>query len=143
MKMRMLIVTTLSLAAGICAQTYNGWGKYKQIAVNTKATGANVTGAVTNVPVLVRLTAANAADVFTGADAALTDGADIRISNADGSAAIPFEIERYDAAGQKAEIWVLASSVAGNDSVNTFRIYWKKADATPVAGLNVFTSANG
>src|SRR5690606_649485 len=98
MNFRIVFAASLALALGAFAQPYDGWGKYKQIAINTKASGANVSGEVTNFPVLVRLTAANAADIFTGADAALADGADIRFSNADGSAEVPFEIERYDAA---------------------------------------------
>jgi hypothetical protein len=143
MKFRMTVFALLACAAGTMAQVYSGWGKYKQVAINTKATGANVTGAVTNFPVLIRLTVSNAADIFTGADAAMGDGADIRVSTADGLTAVPYELERYDTANKVAEIWALASSVAGNDSVNAFRVYWKKPGSTSASSTNVFTSSNG
>ncbi len=145
MRIQTVLSITLALATGALAQPYAAWGKYKEITVNTTNSGggANVANTVNNIPVLIRLTASNAADIFAGEHAALPEGADIRISNGDGSAAVPFEIERWDAGNQVAEIWALASSVAGNDSAATFRIYWKKADAVSASGTNVFTADNG
>src|SRR5690606_30687171 len=66
MRIQTVLSITLALATGALAQPYAAWGKYKEIAVNTKASGANVAGTVTNIPVLIRLNASNAADIFTG-----------------------------------------------------------------------------
>src|SRR4051812_35214929 len=102
---------------GLCAAAFAAdnlalWSKYKVIAINTKASGANVAASVLKVPVLVRLDSPNAADVFSGASAG---GADVRFANAAGVAK-PFEIEYWNATTKKAAIWVLADSVKGNDS---------------------------
>ena len=116
------------------------WSKYKDIAVNTKASGANVAEDVAEFPLLVRLNADNAADVFAQATAG---GADIRFSNLAGDAR-PFQIEHWDAEAEEAAIWVLAENVEGNDSVAALRMYWGKVSAVPASnGAAVFDTANG
>ncbi len=128
------------LAVSFAADNLAQWSKYKNIAVNTKASGANVVGNVLKVPVLVRLDSVNAADVFSGASAG---GADIRFANAAG---VPkaFEIEYWNATAKQAAIWVLADTVKGNDSVANLRMYWGNSSAAPGSnGPAVFETSNG
>jgi hypothetical protein len=75
----------LLAASSVCAQTedYAAWGQWRVFSINTTATsgGANVTGTVAGYPLLVRLTAANASDVFAQAK---PGGADLRFRRAVG-----------------------------------------------------------
>jgi len=75
-----VVMLFLSAFALHAAENYTTWTYHQTLMLNTGTYngtyGANVTGTVTNFPVLVRLTAANAA-VFTYAAAG---GADLRFS---------------------------------------------------------------
>jgi hypothetical protein len=137
----------MSVLAALCAwpaaaqENYAQWLKFKNITVNTKASGANVTASVAKFPVLVRLDSTNAADVFTGAQAG---GADLRFTNLAGTVRRAHQIETWDAAGKTATIWVLADTVKGNDSTASLRLYWGKAGAADSSnGAAVFDTANG
>jgi hypothetical protein len=141
MKVASFLAGLLALAGLATAQeNYSSWSFTKPITVNTKASGANVPGVVTNIPLLVRLNATNANDVFTGAK---TGGADLRFRRLPGPA-LPYQIERWDSAAKVAEVWVLLDSVRGNDSSVAFNMYRGRSDA--VAGSNggaVFQAAHG
>src|SRR6187397_2153048 len=95
----------LTAAVAFAQDNYGQWAHYKNIAIDTRASGANVATAVANFPVLVRLTSADA-DVFAQSK---NGGADIRFANASGGHR-PYQIERWDSAGTSAVIWVLADS---------------------------------
>jgi hypothetical protein len=98
---------------------YNpSWQYARRLFLNTTASGANVSGDVYDFPVLVRLTAGN----FTFAQAK-ADGRDLWFTKADGTP-LPYEIERYDAGLHRAEIWVKADTVYGNDSSHFITMYW-------------------
>ena len=80
------------------------------IALNTTSNGANVANNVYNFPVLVRLTSSN----FSGFGPVQAGGADIRFSkSADYTKALPYQIQRWDATRDLAEIWVLLDTVSG------------------------------
>ncbi len=139
-KKKLLLGLMLGAVATASAQSLSTWPKYKNITINTKASGANVAASVAKFPVLVRLDATNANDVFTDAAAG---GADIRFADTSGQAR-PFEIESWDATNKRAAIWVLADSVKGNDSVAALRIYWGVPNATTASNSKaVFDTANG
>jgi hypothetical protein len=138
---------TLFTAAliGLCAtlttaqEDYSSWAHTKAITLNTSATGANVAGAVGGFPVLVRLTSAHA-EIFTQAKG---NGADIRFRRLPGPS-LPYQIERWDSAGQSADIWVRLDTVMGNNSTQTFNIYWGKASAGDSSnGAKTFDAAGG
>jgi hypothetical protein len=96
----------------------SAWNYSMRVHLNTTAAGANVAGTVRNFPVLVRLNSGN----FNFAEAK-TDGSDIRFAKANG-AALPYEIERWDASASQAEIWVKVDTVYGNDSAHFITMYW-------------------
>jgi hypothetical protein len=129
------------LISGASAQeNLSTWASAKPIRVNTSATGANLANGLTNYPLLVRLNATNAADVFATAKAG---GADLRFRRIPGPA-LPYEIERWDATAQIADIWVRVDAVSANDSAQTIWLYWGKADAPAASsGASVFNSSNG
>ncbi|MDB5050236.1 MAG: putative protein of unknown function acetylesterase [Fibrobacteres bacterium] len=132
----------LALSAFLCvapasAQTYAAWSSQAKIVLNTSATGANVPGEVKGFPVPVNLTATNFD--FTKAQ---PNGADLRFSDAAG-AALPYEIESWDAAAQKATVWV-RTDVKGNDAAQAVTMYWGNAAAQTESNPKaVFTLEDG
>ncbi|HKP97339.1 MAG TPA: DUF2341 domain-containing protein [Fibrobacteria bacterium] len=113
------------------------WTYNTKVYVNTTASGANVSTDQSNFPLLVRLTAAN----FNFSQAN-SDGSDLRFADSAGSL-LSYEIERWDATNKQAEIWVLLSTVKGNNNSQWFRIYWGKGTATSLSsGGAVFQTAN-
>ena len=137
-KMTVLLGLLLGGNIAFSQENYSTWSYYKNITVNTTSSGANVTGNVTNIPVLVRL---------TGADSLLNlsaTGADLRFTKADGVTRLKHQIERIDSAAQLAEVWVLMDTVYGNNSTQTLRMYWGKSGAADSSnGKAVFDTTNG
>jgi hypothetical protein len=120
----------------------HSWKFSMNIFLNTRASGANVAGDVTNFPVLVRLTNSNF--VFSQAKGG---GEDIRFTKSDGSP-LPYEIESWDSsqgsAGARAEIWVKVDTVYGNDSTHYIVMNWgNAASGSASSGTAVFDTANG
>lgn len=120
-------------------EDYSQWAHFRMISINTTESGANVPNAVANFPVLVRLTSEHA-DVFTNGGA---EGASIRFLSADGSTRLPHERERWDAANQVAEFWVLVPNVAGNSTTNIRMVYGKNDAEDLSNGAAVFDTALG
>jgi hypothetical protein len=112
----------------------------KVLTLSTSSTGggAGVAGTVTGFPVLVRLTSAQA-DVFAQSK---TGGADLRFRRLPGPS-LPYQIERWDSAGQSAAIWVRLDTVRGNAS-QAFNMYWGKSSASAASnGAATFDTAGG
>ncbi len=68
---------------------------------------------------------------------------DIRFVKSDGTP-LPYEIERWDPADQRAEVWVLVDTVYGNRSDQYITMYWGNPDAKngSIQGT-VFNLSNG
>ena len=113
------ILTVVASAAA----DFHEWTDTSEVFMNTSAGGANVATTMIGFPLLVRLD--KSAFDFSEAQA---QGQDIRFSNS-GGAPLPYQIERWDAAAGKAEIWVLADTVKGNNSTQRLRMYWGNASA--------------
>jgi hypothetical protein len=114
------------------------WKYSKKLYFNTTASGAQVSGNVPGFPALIRLTKSN----FNFAQAR-ADGGDVRFSSTDTSFA-PYEIERWDASLQQAELWVKVDTVYGNDSIHSIAMYWGNGGATSASNSQaVFDTACG
>ena len=135
------IFTWFSLASAQ-AEDYSTWPNSQKIVINTSATGAGTTQNLINFPVLVRLNYQN----FPGITKTLSGGADIRFAKPNG-AHLSYEIERWVGGVNTkdvAEIWVKLDTVYGNNSTQSFIMYWGKAGvATTSSGPAVFDTANG
>ena len=105
----MLLVGMAGMA--FSQENYLTWPTFKNIILNTKASGAPITNAQVNFPVLVRLGARDSA-VFISAQ---TAGQDIRFANAAGKH-LPYQIQQWNATRWTAVIWVLLDTVKANDS---------------------------
>jgi len=113
------------------------WKHSCSIVLNTSATGAAVSGDVHGFPVLLRLDAVN----FDFSEAA-QDGSDMLFLRNGHS--LPFEIERWDVALQRAELWVKVDTVFGDDSVQSIDMYWGNSGAANgSSSSSVFDVAEG
>jgi hypothetical protein len=135
-----IVKTGITLGAGATCviADYSMWKYSARVLLNTTQSGAGVSGNVYHFPVLIRLSDAN----FDFGQA-LPDGGDLRFRKPDDTP-LPYEFERWDAAGRKAEIWVLTDTVYGNDSARFFTMYWGNSAAVSESnGAAVFDTAKG
>ncbi|MDB5104230.1 MAG: filamentous hemagglutinin N-terminal protein, partial [Fibrobacteres bacterium] len=91
---------------------------------NTTATGANVPGNVTNIPILVPLTAANFD--FSGTTAT---GNDLQFIDKDGTY-LYHEVVEWDKANQVGKVWVRVPQVDGNSTADFITLYYGCAACT-------------
>jgi hypothetical protein len=116
----------ITVAAGSTVIIEQPLLKYsRRIGFNTTSAGADVAGDVTNFPVLIRLNSGNFDFTQTRAD-----GGDLVFTGRDKSV-LPAEIERWDAAAGRAEIWVKVDTVFGNDSDQSITMYWGNDEVGP------------
>jgi len=111
----------ISLAAtkfvGIYWET-SDFDESQQIDFDTTASGANVSGNVTNFPVCVRITDTDILD-------AVRDGApDIRFLDKDGTTWLDYEVEKWDKVGEEAVVWVLVPQIDGNKDDDYITMYY-------------------
>lgn len=110
----------------------------RNIILNTSATGADISGMVTDFPVLLRLRASNFDFSKTK-----EDGSDLRFRKADGTI-LPFKIEIWDLVNSVADIWIKVDTVYGNNSTQFIAMYWGNTDADGGSnGAAVFDTASG
>ena len=132
----------LGVALGsVCAQEdVSTWAHMRVLTLNTTSSGggAGVNAAMAGFPVLVRLTASQS-DVFAQSK---TGGADLRFRRVSGQN-LPYQIERWDSAGQSALIWVRLDSVKAS-ATQSFNMYWGKSSAGAASsGPGTFDTAGG
>jgi hypothetical protein len=128
---------TVSLTT-VAGEDYSKWAKSAKVAINTSASGAGTTQDVYGFPLLVRLDSSNFD--FSQAQAR---GQDIRFASASGKR-LAFDIDRWDAAARKAEIWVRVDTVLANSADQAIRMYWGNPDADfYTAGAQVFSRGDG
>lgn len=123
------------------SQTFpDDWDYNMDLTLNTSSTGANVSGSVSNFPVVILLTESNFSDGFTQAQA---DGDDIRFTLSNGTTLLSHETVDWDQSGKTAQIWVNVSTVNGNNATQSIKMYWGNASANNISsGSSVFSSAN-
>lgn len=116
------------------------WRYAREFTLNTSSSGAGVSGAVTNFPVLIRLTAENFD--FTQV---VNNGEDIRFTKADNSF-LPYQIERWDPVTGLAEVWVRVDTLWGNNENQHIQMYWGASTSSAASisnGQAVFDTAAG
>ncbi len=112
------------------------WKHSKRIVLNTSNTGAGVSSATINFPVLVRMTSTD----FDFSQF-LWDGSGIQFSRPAG-AILPYEVERWDSAA--AELWVRVDTVFGNNDTQYITMKWGNPTVSAAGDtLAVFDTAQG
>lgn len=138
---RACLLCGLALSGAVPARAsddLNSWPHSANLYYDTSPAGAGVGVFVGNFPVLVRLRASNFAF-----DQAMRGGQDLRFAKPNG-APIAYEIERWDSAGAKADVWLRIDSIPGNSQGVLARMYWGKAGAVSASDGNaVFNPAIG
>jgi hypothetical protein len=104
-------------------ENYALWPQYMRIYLNTTASGADVPGMVADFPLLVRLDSSN-----FDFSRARGDGRDIRFSDHRGKR-LRYQVERWDSAGSRAEIWVRTEVIQGNSADQFITLHWGRSDA--------------
>jgi hypothetical protein len=134
-----VIRDSVAVQSGVASVIYKPWWRYSsRLILNTTSSGAGITGTVFHFPVCVRLTKNN-----FSFDDARPDGADVRFTKIDGTS-LSCEIESWDAAGGKAEIWVNVDTIYGNNATQSILMFWGNPIAGPGSYRNaVFDTATG
>ncbi|MBD3390377.1 MAG: DUF2341 domain-containing protein, partial [Chitinivibrionales bacterium] len=117
---------------------YTTWSYQQKVFFNTTSSGADISSDVSQFPVPIRLDATN-----FSFDQALDGGTDIRFSRNDGTHLL-YEVERWDSAGQEAEMWVKVDNVEAGTKTQNIIMHWGKASATNMSNpSSVFATSNG
>jgi hypothetical protein len=134
-----LLAATSFAATEPAAPQYQTWQHSGSVFILTTPEGANLSASASedDFPLLVRLRR----DFFDFSQSK-ADGADLRFSTSTG-AALPFQIEEWDAANGTASVWVRIPTIRGN-ARQEIRLHWGKADAaSESSGAAVFNELNG
>lgn len=102
----------------------NQWSQRKELTLSVDGTNINLTEALSEVPVLVRLHIGN-----FNFSAAREDGADLRFIAADDQSALPYHIAQYDPMIGEAFVWVQAPSVSSGQPQSLHLYYGNPAAA--------------
>jgi biopolymer transport protein ExbB len=127
----MLGLAVLGMSWGTEALAWwNGdWAFRKEIDFDLTPTGADIPGAPTDVPVLIRLSLAN----FQYFGDAKPDGSDLRFIAADDKTPLAFHIERFDPQAQIALVWVRVPRLTGGAKTDKILLYYGNKNATSAA----------
>jgi biopolymer transport protein ExbB len=105
---------------------WNGdWNYRKEINFDLTPTGADIPGAPTDVPVLIRLSLGN----FQYFNDAKPDGSDFRFVAADDKTPLAFHIERFDPQAQIALVWVRVPRLTGGAKTDKILLYYGNKNA--------------
>jgi hypothetical protein len=117
-------IDTVTVASGKTASVpIVGWSHHRRILLNTTGSGAGVSAAVADFPVLIRLTGKN-----FNFDEAPRGGVDCKFTKKDNSD-LAFTVERWDAGKGAAELWVRVDTIYGNNDSQYIDFYWGNPNA--------------
>ena len=131
------MIAVLWLVSSLHAQ-YPEWKHSGSMYILTTPAGADLPASafVRDFPLLVRLNG----DHFPFSEAA-TGGSDIRFSS--GGKPLPFEIDEWDPAAERASIWVRIPTIRGN-SRQELKLHWGNPKSPNAShGQSVFNASNG
>ncbi len=118
---------------------YLEWANSRRLWINTTASGAAMDKEVHGFPMLVRLDASMIEFSQTA-----PKGADLRFTKPGSKIPLAYEIERWDAANKRAEVWVRMDTVAANASDRYILMHWGNPAAKDSSnGAAVFDTALG
>jgi biopolymer transport protein ExbB len=134
LRIRVLLALALGLSGMLFTSSalawWNGdWNYRKEIDFDLTATGADITGSPTDVPVLIRLSLGN----FQYFADAKPDGSDFRFVAADDKTPLAFHIERFDPQAQIALVWVRVPRLTGGAKTDKILLYYGNKNAPSAA----------
>ncbi len=119
----------LSWGASAFAWWNGDWTYRKEITFDLTPTGADIPGAPTDVPVLIRLSLGN----FQYFGDVKPDGSDLRFIAADDKTPLNFHIERFDPQAQIALVWVRVPRLTGGAKTDKILLYYGNKNASSAA----------
>ena len=124
----MLILAVLGSTWGQDARAWwNGdWAFRKEITFDLAPTGADIPGAPTDVPILIRLSLGN----FQYFGDAKPDGSEFVFIAADDKTPLKHHIERFDSQSQIAFVWVRMPRLTGGANTDKIYLYYGNKKAT-------------
>ena len=133
-RLRIPLLLVLSLFGASWAPNalawWNGdWSFRKEIDFDLSPTGADIPGAPTDVPILIRLSLGN----FQYFNDAKPDGSDLRFLAADDKTPLSFHVERFDSQAQIALVWVRVPRLTGGAKTDKIFLYYGNKNATSAA----------
>ena len=122
------LLVVLGTAWGADARAWwdDSWDYRKEIDFDLTAKGADIPGAASDVPVLIRLSLGN----FQYFNDAKPDGSDFRFVSADDKTPLKYHIERFDAQTQIALVWVRVPRLTGGAATDKIFLYYGNKSAT-------------
>lgn len=119
-----------------------GWKYTSTIRFNTSATGADIAHDLLDIPVLLRLNKDNFSFSQTQ-----SSGADLLFTTST-QKNVQFEIERWDATVQNAEVWLHIDTLQGNSTSQSIAMYWGAStlltsSGSGATGTSVTRGSNG
>jgi biopolymer transport protein ExbB len=105
------------------------WAFRKEITFDLTAAGADVPGAPTDIPVLIRLSLGN----FQYFADSKPDGSDFRFVAADDKTPLKYHIERFDPQAQLAFVWVRVPRLTGGANTDKVFLYYGNKTAPAAA----------
>jgi len=131
---RLLAIVGLALLGSgwgaVAHAWWNGdWAYRKEISFDLTPKGADIPGAPTDVPILIRLSLGN----FQYFNDAKPDGSDFRFVAADDKTPLKFHIERFDPQTQIALVWVRVPRLTGGANTDKIFLYYGNKSATSAA----------
>ena len=129
---RLLLAIILPLS--IVFADYSAWNHSEKIYLRTGPKGVSFPTYVKAIPIPIRLD-----DSFFDFSQAKPNGEDIRFSDSSGTVALPYEIERWDPAAGKAEIWVEMYWIHKDRDDQYIHMHWGNPAAEDISdGPEVF-----
>ena len=124
----LLVLVVLGSAWSADARAWwdDSWDYRKEIDFDLTVKGADIPGAASDVPVLIRLSLGN----FQYFNDAKPDGSDFRFISADDKTPLKYHIERFDAQTQIALVWVRVPRLAGGAATDKIFLYYGNKNAT-------------
>jgi biopolymer transport protein ExbB len=127
-----VLVAVLAPTLAFSASWWNNdWKFRKEIGFDLSATGANVPGTPTDIPVLIRLSLAN----FSYFNDTKPDGSDFRLVAGDDKTPLKFHFEKYDPQDQMALLWVRVPMLTGGAKTDKIYAYYGNPDAPSAADV--------
>ncbi len=127
---RLATMAVFMLCLPLMAQAGDSWAHKKKLSFDTTATGVELPGEVTQLPLLIRLHSGN----FSFADAR-PDGADLRFFASDDKTPLKFHVEQFDVTNELAIVWVQMPRLVANAKSDAIWMHWGNPDAAPASDM--------
>lgn len=129
-----LILAFASLYLLTCGSAHawwnDEWASRKPVKLDTSASGAGITGQLTDLPVLVRLHSGN----FPGFLQSAEGGRDLRFVAGDDTTPLKYHVEAFDPISELAFAWVKVPTLASTADANDQKIWMYYGNPTAAAG---------